>query len=61
MIPVEKQYELLNNYWRVRMSPEEIASQIAWLSSSDLYDLVEVLKTDYPMVYSMLSADIEYV
>lgn len=43
------------------MSPEEIASQIAWLSSSDLYDLVEVLKTDYPMVYSMLSADIEYV
>jgi hypothetical protein len=43
------------------MSPEEIASQLAWLSSSDLYELVEVLKSDYPMVYSMLAADLEYV
>ena len=43
------------------MQPEEIANQIAWLNSSDLYDLVEILKVDYPMVYSMLAADLEYV
>ena len=43
------------------MSPDEIASQIAWFTSSELYEFVEILKADYPMVYSMLSADIEYV
>ena len=43
------------------MSPEEIASQIAWLTSANLYELAEILKTDYPMVYSMLAADLEYV
>jgi hypothetical protein len=43
------------------MSPEDIASQIAWLTSSELYDLAEILKADYPMVYSMLSTDLEYV
>jgi hypothetical protein len=61
MIQVEKPFELLNNYWKVRMSPNELAVELAGLTSAELYELVEILKADHLMVYSMLSADLEYV
>jgi len=43
------------------MPLEDIAFELSRLSSSELYDLVDLLKRDYPILYNMLLADLEYV